>query len=76
MNVIDDDVLRVLIADAVDAILEALGIGRRPPVAKVALGVELPALIVEGVGELMADGCAGVAVVRRVVQLRIVQRRL
>jgi len=62
-----------LVANTVDAVLEAFGIGRRPPVAEVGLGVELPALIVEGVGELVTDGRAGVAVVWRVIQLRVVQ---
>ena len=43
---------------------------------QVALGVELAALVVEAVGQLVADGGAGIAVVGRVVQLRIVERRL
>ncbi len=48
MDVVDDDELRILIADAVDAVFEALRIGRCPPVAEVALGVELPPFIIEG----------------------------
>ena len=40
------------------------------------LRVELAPLVVEAVGELVADGAAGVAVVGRVVHLRVVERRL
>ena len=47
-----------------------------PPVLEVAVGVELAALVVEGVGELVADGGAGVAVVGGVVELDVVKGRL
>src|SRR6266851_9821249 len=67
VDVVDDDVGGELVAEAVDAVLEAFGVVLRPPVLEVALGVELAALVVEGVGELVADGGAGVAVVGGVV---------
>src|SRR5215469_15090991 len=44
-----------------------------PPVFEVALGVVLTAFVVEAVGELVADGGAGVAVVRGVIGLWIVE---
>jgi hypothetical protein len=53
-----------------------LAVLRGPPVLQVALGVVLAALVVEAVGELVADGGAGVAVVGRVVHLRVEERRL
>ena len=43
----------------------ALRVGRRPPVAQVALRVELAPLIVEAVRQLVADDRAGAAVVHR-----------
>ena len=76
LDVVDDRVLRVLVGDALRALLEALGVLLRPPVPQIAVGVELPALVVEAVGQLVADGGAGVAVVRRVVELRVEERRL
>jgi hypothetical protein len=52
------------------AFLESFRVLLGPPVLQVALGVELAAFVVEGVGQFVADGAAGVAVVRRVVHLR------
>ncbi len=76
VDVVDDDVGRVLVADAVDAVFEVFGVGWGPPVLEVAGGVELAAFVVEGVGELVADGGAGVAVVGGVVELDVVEGRL
>ena len=70
VDVVDDDVGRKLVAQAVDALFEVLRILLRPPVLQVAFGVELPPFVVEAVRQLMADGGARVAVVRRVVRLR------
>ena len=53
-----------------------VGVLLGPPVLQIALGVELAAFVVEAVGQFVADGAAGVAVVRRVVHLRIEERRL
>ena len=47
-----------------------------PPVLQIALGVELAAFVVEAVGQLVADGAAGVAVVGSIVDLGVVERRL
>ena len=49
---------------------------RSPPVAQVALRVELAAFVVEAVGQFVSDGAAGVAVVGGVVRLGIEERRL
>jgi hypothetical protein len=71
-----DRVLRILVADALGALSKLLGVALRPPVAQVPRAVELPSLVVEAVRELVADRAAGVAVVRGVVHLRVVERRL
>src|SRR5216683_1301115 len=76
VDVVDDYVGGELVAEAVDAVLEAFGVVLRPPVLEVALGVELAALVVKGVGELVADGGAGVAVVGGVVDAGVVEGRL
>ena len=70
MDVVDDDVGGELVAEAVDAVFERLGVVFSPPVFQVAFGVELAALVVEGVGEFVADGGSGVAVVGAVVAFR------
>ncbi len=49
VNVIDDYVFGVLIALAGNALLEAFGVLRSPPVLEIALRVELTALIVEAI---------------------------
>ena len=74
LDVVDDRVRRELVDDALRAFLEGLGVLLGPPVLEIALGIELAALVVEAVGELVADGPPGVAVVRRVVHLRVIQR--
>src|ERR1700722_15631605 len=76
MDIVDDDVPGILIADAVDAIFKSLRVHGSPPVAQIALGVELPSLVIEGVGKFVANRRAGVAVIRCVVELRIIQWRL
>ncbi len=68
--------LRVLVGHAGGALFEFLGVLHGPPVAQIALGVELAAFVVEAVGQFVADGGAGVAVVGRVVHFRIEERRL
>ena len=68
--------MRILRGNAGGARDESVGILLGPPILEVALGVELAALVVEAVRQLVADGGAGVAVVGRVVHLRIVERRL
>ena len=47
------------------ALLEFFAVVFGPPVAQVALGVELAAFVVEAVRQFVADGAAGVAIVRR-----------
>ena len=69
-------VLRILIGHAGSSLLEFRGVVFGPPVMQVSLGVELPAFVVEPVSQLMADGRAGVAVIWRVIDFRIEQRRL
>src|SRR5215475_881080 len=53
VDVIHDDVSRELVAEAVDTIFKALGVLFGPPVLQVPLCIELAALIVEAMGQLM-----------------------
>ena len=76
LDVVDDDILRVLIDYALGPIGEIFRVVLGPPVFQVAVSVELAAFVVEAVGEFVADGAPGVAVVGRIVHLRVVQRRL
>ena len=57
-------------------VLEMGRIFRRPPVGEASRGVELAALVVEAVADLVADGGADGAVARRGARLRIVEGRL
>ena len=51
LYVVDDGVARVLVDDTSGALFELFAIGIGPPVAEVAVGVELAAFVVEGVRE-------------------------
>ncbi len=66
----------VLRAELLGALLERLAVGFGPPVAQRAIGVDLAALVVEAVRELMADDAADGAVVDRGIGVRIEDRRL
>src|ERR1700722_18085049 len=76
LYVVHDDVLCVLIHHALRAGLEALVVPCSPPILQVALSVELAALIVEAVSQLVTNGSTRVAIVGRVVHLGIVKRGL
>jgi len=76
VDVVDGGVAGVLVAHAVDAVVEVLRILLGPPVIEVTDAVELAAMIVESVSQFMADRSSGVAVVRRIIKPRIVVRRL
>ena len=76
LDVIHRDVLGVLVRDAAGALVKLLAILRRPPVAQIALRVELAAFVVEAVGQFVPNGGAGVAVVRGIVRPGIKKRRL
>src|SRR5438270_10869702 len=49
------DEVAVFVGDASGALLESVGIGLCPPVAEIADGVELTALVVESVGQFVTD---------------------
>ena len=55
------------------ALVELFGVVRGPPVAQIAVRVELAAFVVEAVGQFMSDGGAGVAIVGGIVGLGIEQ---
>ena len=71
LDVIHGDILRILVGDATGALVKLFAILRRPPVAQIALGIELAAFVVEAVRQFVANGGAGVAVVRGVVRAGI-----
>src|SRR5205823_2157933 len=66
----------VLVRYALAALVVLLGVGRRPPVAQISLGVELAPLVVEAVGDLMADHRAGAPEVNGIVHVGVKVRRL
>src|SRR5579863_2967800 len=68
---VHNHILRILIRDATGALLKRFGILRSPPVAQVAVGIELTAFIVEAVREFMADGASSVAEVGSRVRISI-----
>ncbi len=54
LDVVDHGVVRILIGNALRALLKLLGIVFGPPVLQVSLGVELAALVIEAMRELVA----------------------
>ncbi len=76
MGALDRLITGILRAQPLGAPLEGRGVRRRPPVAQLALGVELAALVIEAVGELVAYHPADGAVVDRRVGGRVEHRRL
>ena len=64
------------VAHHVGAFLEVLGIVGGPPLAQIAVLVELGALVVESVGHLMTDDHSDGTIVEGVVGLHIEERRL
>ena len=71
-----DLVPRVLIDDALGALAERPDRRVVPPLHHVAVLVELPALVVEAVGDLVADHHADAAVVQRLGKVLRVEQRL
>src|SRR5207237_3253866 len=65
------NLLGVLVRDALAALVVLLGIGRRPPVAQIALGIELAPLVVEAMGDLVPDHRAGAAEVNGIVHVGV-----
>ena len=63
--------LGVLVGDALSALVISLGVRLGPPIAQVALGVELASLVVEAVNDFVADDRANRAVIYGIVLLRI-----
>ena len=76
LDVVDGGEGAVFVDEAVGAGGEVLEVFGGPPVVEVALGVELAALVVEAVGEFVADDGADVAVVDGVVLGAVVEGRL
>src|SRR5215469_7204113 len=62
VNVVNHDVLGILVSNTLGALLKFLPVFFGPPLAQIAMCVELAALIVEAVGEFMPYGAAGIAV--------------
>ncbi len=76
LDVIDRDEVAVLLYFAVGFLVKAFAILGGPPVGEVSVGIELPAFIVEAVGEFVSHDAADVSVVRRVGGVTVIQRRL
>src|SRR4029079_15586433 len=76
LRVAGDCVARILIRDAARAFFIRLRVGRSPPVAYCAVGVELASLVVAPVGQRVADDRRGGAVVHRGVAPGAIERRL
>ena len=66
----------ILANHALSAIVELLFVAFGPPIEQVSVLVELAALVIEAVGQLVADGRTHVAVVGRVVFFAAEKRRL
>jgi len=62
-DVVDCGELTVFVGNAAGLLFELFLVLRCPPVVEVAVGVELGALVVEAVRELVADDCANVSIV-------------
>ena len=76
VDIVDRGKGAVLVDFAIGAGGEVLEVVGGSPVVEVALGVELAALVVESVGELVADDGADVAVVDGVILGAVVEGRL
>src|SRR5579872_2534708 len=68
--------LRIFIGDAGNALFKFLRVLRRPPIAQISLSIELTALIVEAMRELMTNHRANASKVRSVVGAVVIKRRL
>src|SRR5207253_11474720 len=66
----------VLVGDAAGALLKFLPILRRPPIAQVAAGIELAALIVEAVSQLVANDVADAAEIDGIIHGFVEEWRL
>src|SRR5215469_9195910 len=70
------DLLRILVRDALSALVVSLGVRFRPPIAQVPPSIELASLVVEPVDDLVPDNGANCTIVNGIVQLRIEEGRL
>ncbi len=70
------DEVAVFIHQALRAFLEGLLVFRGPPVAQVALGIELAALVVKAVSKFVSNDGADAAEVNSIVEFVVVERRL
>src|ERR1700691_566746 len=67
-DVVDNRVSGILVGDAGSALDEFFFVVGSPPLAQISLSIELATFIVEAMSEFVADGAAGIAVVRRGVR--------
>src|SRR5215472_8234560 len=70
------NLLGVLVGDALSPLVVSLGVRLGPPVAQIALPIELAPLIVEPVDDFVSDDRANRAVIYGIALLRIEERRL
>src|SRR5205085_7655440 len=76
LEVVYGDEVPVLVGDAAGALLKFLAILRRPPIAQIAAGIELAALIVEAVSELVANDVADAAEIDGIIHGFVEEWRL
>src|SRR6185312_13477961 len=76
MNVIHRDKRAIFIGNAACALVEFVAISLRPPVREISFRVELAALIVKAMRELMANDHANAAEVHGIVFPLVKERRL
>src|SRR5450759_3605454 len=76
LDVVDRGEAGIFVGDAGGALVELGAVGRGPPVAQIAVAIELAALVVEPVSHLVADHRSGSAVVERDVAAGVEERGL
>ena len=76
LQIVHGDEAAVFVGDAAGALLKLRAVLRRPPVAQIALGIELAALIVKTMRQFVADDDSDAAEIHGIVSLLIEERRL
>jgi hypothetical protein len=71
-----ENFLRVFIGNTLASVVVSFGIFGSPPIAKIAGGIKLTALIVEAIDDLVADNGTDCAVVDGIIQLLFKIQRL
>src|SRR5437588_3992432 len=76
LQIVHSNEASVLISNATSPLFELFSVGCRPPVAQIALRIELAPLVVESVSQFVSDHNTNAAHVYGVIHLLIEKRRL